>query len=47
MNGMCIYQGCNKISSFNIPNETITLYCSEHKLVNMVNVTNNKFVKIY
>ena len=35
MDRKCILEGCNKMSSFNIPIETTGLYCNEHKIIFM------------
>jgi hypothetical protein len=37
----CNYENCNKIPSFNYPNETICLYCKQHKLEGMVDIKHN------
>jgi len=36
----CIFENCIKIPNFNLPTETKGIYCSEHKLENMINVKN-------
>jgi hypothetical protein len=38
----CKFENCNKNASFNIPTETKVLYCSEHKLDEMVDVKHKK-----
>jgi hypothetical protein len=38
MSSKCIFENCIKQPSFNLPTEKNGLYCSEHKLENMINV---------
>jgi hypothetical protein len=38
----CIFQGCTKIKLYNYEGETKGIYCTNHKLENMVVVTNTK-----
>jgi len=35
----CNEEGCSKIPTFNLPTETVGLYCAAHKKENMINVT--------
>ena len=41
---LCIYDNCMKYSTFNLPTEKKSLYCSLHKLDNMINVKNKKCI---
>jgi hypothetical protein len=41
-NKRCAEMNCNKRPTFNIPTETIPIYCFEHKKQNMINVKNKK-----
>jgi hypothetical protein len=46
-NCLCIYEGCDKRSSFNFKEKTTAEYCFTHKLENMVNVkSKDAFMKI-
>jgi len=38
----CNYPGCTTNPSFNYVNEMFPLYCSEHKLYQMININNKK-----
>jgi len=38
----CKFNGCTKSASYNVATETKVLYCSEHKLDNMIDVKHNK-----
>ena len=38
----CKFENCTKNASFNVPTETKVLYCSEHKLDEMINVKHKK-----
>ena len=40
----CIFVGCNKIPSFNLPTETKAIYCFEHKKENMIDVTHKRCI---
>ena len=40
----CIHEKCNTRPSFNLPTETKALYCSEHKLPNMINVKDKRCI---
>ena len=42
MSAKCRNPECNKTPSYNFINETIKLYCKEHKLVDMVNIKKKK-----
>src|SRR3989344_4196037 len=38
----CLHEECNKRPTFNLPTETKGLYCSEHKLENMIDVIHKR-----
>ena len=40
----CIDQNCLKLPNFNIPTETIGLYCYKHKKENMINIKKKNVV---
>ena len=40
----CHEENCNKIPSFNLQNETKGLYCSKHKLENMINIRSKRCI---
>ena len=42
----CIFQGCTKFKLYNYEGETKGIYCSNHKLENMVVVTNKNVYMI-
>jgi hypothetical protein len=42
----CIEIDCNKRPNYNLSNETRGLYCSKHKLDNMINVTSKRCIYI-
>jgi len=44
MGRICIHENCKTIPSFNYVNETKRLYCSKHKLDNMINIKNKKCI---
>lgn len=35
----CTYDKCNKIACYNIKNSKIPIFCIDHKLTNMTNIT--------
>ena len=42
MPSYCKENGCKKYPYYNLPNETKTLYCPQHKLKGMINVKKTK-----
>ena len=38
MDNLCIYQECKNISEYNYEDENTLLYCSKHKMENMINI---------
>ena len=40
----CVYEGCNKHPTFNLPTETKPLFCFEHKKENMVDIKHKRCV---
>ena len=45
MTKKCIQDGCNIGPCFNIPTETIALYCSKHKKENMIDVKSKRCIQ--
>ena len=38
INKKCIFEGCIKTRTFNLPSEKNPIYCFEHKKDNMINI---------
>jgi hypothetical protein len=41
----CLFDNCNKIPYFNLPDKKIGLYCDQHKLENMINIKSKRCEK--
>ena len=42
LNKKCLEENCHKIPNFNLPNETVGIYCKIHSKENMINIISKK-----